>query len=187
MGHIIKLIPVMVILFSSVTQADIEKLKQESPSRIYGKTLILTDRLTPSLKGLKGVYVLTEDVNPDLIKYGLHRGSIQTEVETKLRRAGIKVLSKEECLEDPGMPYLCIRTNSKKYASSGYYVFSVRVELVQKVILNRDKNISCSAVTWYSSLFTGMIIAENAHQIKDTVKEGADKFIDDYLSVNPKE
>lgn len=49
-----------------------------------------------SLKGLKGVNVLVDNLKPDIEKDGLKTSSIQTDVELKLRMAGIKVLTFEE-------------------------------------------------------------------------------------------
>ena len=47
-----------------------------------------------SLKGLKGVEVLIEELNPDLENFNLAMIQIQSDVESKLRKAGVKVLSK---------------------------------------------------------------------------------------------
>ena len=48
-----------------------------------------------SLKGLKGVGVIVGDMEPEVERAGLTQASIQTDVELKLRLAGIPLLSEE--------------------------------------------------------------------------------------------
>ena len=57
-----------------------------------------------SLKGLKGVMVDVEEIESNMEKDGLKRSSIQTDVKKKLRKAGIKVLSKKENRKLPVCP-----------------------------------------------------------------------------------
>ena len=53
--------------------------------------------------------VLVEDMTDDAKRLGLNTVQIQTDVELKLRLAGIKVLTKEERYGTPGTPYrLCL-------------------------------------------------------------------------------
>ncbi len=111
-------------------------------------SVVYTDEFTKlTLKGLKGVDVIVEGLNPDIEKDGLHKSSIQTDVELKLRMAGIKVLTEEESLKESGMPYLYVNVNSGKI-KTGFYVYSILVELKQAVFLSRDVNILCMGSTW---------------------------------------
>jgi len=57
-----------------------------------------------TLKGLHGVEVVVENPGPEVEKHGLTRQQIQTDVELKLRLAGIKVFSEKERLLSAGMP-----------------------------------------------------------------------------------
>ena len=164
MKRLIKLIPVMIILFSSLAQA-----------QTYKETL----------KGLKGVNVYVVDLKPDIEKDVLRRSSIQTDVEIKLRIAGIKVLTRIESLKEPGDPLLCVNVNSFK-TDVGLYAYSISVELNQYVILERDKNIWCRAVTWHSAVI-GIVGGDNVNRLRDIIKDQVDHFINDYLEMNPKE
>src|ERR1017187_384283 len=60
-----------------------------------GVTLRAQDSDTQTLKGIQGLGVVVEDINSEAERAGLHRTDIQTDVELKLRLAGIKVLSDE--------------------------------------------------------------------------------------------
>ena len=72
-----------------------------------------------TLRGLSGVYVMPENpLEEDAIRGGLSQDNIRTEVELKLRLAGIRVLSKEEWEQELGRPYLYVRLNVLK---GGYW------------------------------------------------------------------
>ncbi|MER3447850.1 MAG: hypothetical protein C4291_13930 [Candidatus Dadabacteria bacterium] len=49
-----------------------------------------------SLRGLHGVRVLLTDLNSDAKQEGLIKSELQTDVELRLRKAGIRVLTGED-------------------------------------------------------------------------------------------
>ena len=136
-----------------------------------------------SLKGLKGVYVLVESLQPGAERDGLNKTSIQTDVELKLRQAGIMVLTEAESFETPGAPHLYINLNTR---SGSVYAFSINVRLRQTVRLDRDPSMQLSAVTTWSEEALGIIGRDNLREIRDYIKDYVDQFINAYLSVNPK-
>jgi len=136
-----------------------------------------------TLRGLTGVFVLIENLDPEIEKDGLTRSQIRTDVELKLRLAGIKVLSKEERLKSPGMPYLYVHTNIFKMEDIIGYVYSISVLLTQTVLLERDMKNSSFADTWKTA-YVG--ITSDLENIRMKIKGRVDKFINDYLAVNPK-
>lgn len=81
---------------------------------IFANILVYSQSTDPleraTLKGLSGVNVflnLSED-NPSLEKDGLTESQIQTDVEIRLRKAGIRVLTVEETKELPRRPVLSV-------------------------------------------------------------------------------
>ena len=168
------LVLVMVLIGGSVVQAQVESFE-------VGKRVI-----RGSLKGLKGMYVMVGNY-PDIKKDGLRESTIKTDVELKLRMAGIKVLTKEECIKDPGNPYLWIGVHSFKNEIIDIYAYCIIVELKQRVILSRDKKIECPATTWFTTVNIGTVGANNVNSLRDNIKDRVDVFINDYLAVNPKE
>ncbi|MFC1692113.1 hypothetical protein ACFL1R_01245 [Candidatus Latescibacterota bacterium] len=171
MGRSIRMfsVLVMILLLSSVVQA---------------QTLLIDQKNV--LKDLKGVEVLVEDLKPDIEKDGLSKSSIQTDVELKLRMAGIKVLTEEEWLKEPGTPYLYVSVNSFKKEEEVSYSINIALELNETVCLVRDLTMSCNAVTWSTS-YIGKVGKLKVNEIRDGVKDRVDIFINDYLAVNPKE
>ena len=139
----------------------------------------------PTLRGLKGVYVLVEQLRPEIERGGLSKNQIQTDVELKLRMAGIKVLSKEESFDAPGRPWLYVNVNAFKAEDIGAYVYHVLVELNQDVYLaRRPPDFTKYKTSTWSVSYLG--IKSKLGDIRASVKDLVDMFINAYLSVNPK-
>lgn len=139
-----------------------------------------------SLQGLKTIFVLIEDLPEGLkSKVGLTEDQLRTDAELKLRLAGIRVVSENEAHHIPGCPYLYVSINGH-VEDVGLVVYSVYVEMRQKVILQRDKSIEVfGAGTWRTSGTGSVGLNSSPSAIRDDVKDFTDKFINAYLSVNP--
>jgi hypothetical protein len=116
---------------------------------------------------------------------------IQSEVEAKLLKAGIPVLSKEENEKSQPLrkPYLYIRINSCKLSSRRESIaYNVGIALNQQVRLRgyADSKRCFFAPTWYTST-VGAAGRKNIQEILDAVQNLTDKFTDAYLKANPKE
>jgi hypothetical protein len=135
-----------------------------------------------TLRGLKGVYVGVEELNKEVTKDGLTVDSIRTDTELKLHLAGIPVLSKDAWAKEPGLPYLDVSVNVGK-PEQGVYIYNIIVALRQDVILVRSPDISSRAETWFVG---GVGLTPDLKDIREVTKDEVDKFINAYLSVNPK-
>ena len=60
-----------------------------------------------SLKGMHGIYVVVEDVGPEL-RGVLTRSELRKRVEKQLRTAGIRLVKELEAAKLPGEPYLYV-------------------------------------------------------------------------------
>jgi len=144
-----------------------------------------------SLKGLKGVEVLVEELNADLENLSLTMIQVQGEVEAKLRNAGVPVLSKEENEKSQPLrkPYLYIRINASKLTSRRESIaFNVGFALNQQVTVRGygDGKKCFFAPTWYAST-VGAAGRKNIQDILNAVQNLTDKFTEAYLKANPKE
>lgn len=141
---------------------------------------------TESLKGLKGIGLFVEPLNPEVEKAGISRDQLKQEVELKLGQAGIQVLNEEERIKEPGKPYLYININAYSWREEVIYGFALKVDLNQLVLLDRDPKTGCFGTTWFSGS-AGII---GANKLKNVIRTELDdtiaKFINDYLAVNPK-
>lgn len=144
-----------------------------------------------SLRGLKGVEVLIEEFGPDLENYYLSVSQIQIDVESKLRKAGIEILTAEENekIQPLRKPYLYIKINSYKLPfRRETFAFNIAIALNQKVLLRGhpdSKRKTFYAPTWYTS-FVGGVGGKNIPEILEVLKELMDKFISAYHTANPR-
>jgi hypothetical protein len=139
-----------------------------------------------TLRGLSGIGVLMERLPPEVEKGGLKTNQLQTDVESKLRKAGIKILSREECAKTPGEPYLYVNLNVNiAKTESDVYPYTIDVMLIQRVSLQRNPGLVTHAVTW-SIGGVGSISKPILSQLREVVEETLDIFIQAYQAENPK-
>jgi len=76
------------------------------------------------LKGLRGVQVLVEELSDDAQEAGLMRKQIQTDVELRLRMAGIPVLTSDEAVSTSGAAVLIVNVSfiTTSDQRSAYYI-----------------------------------------------------------------
>jgi hypothetical protein len=135
------------------------------------------------LVGLKGVEVVIEQMQPEAESLGLTKEQLQTDVELRLRKAGIKVLTKREALFMPGMPWLYVNVNTLVRSGFPLLAYSVRVILNENVTLANGFQ---TVGTIWSSETTGNVGTQRISQIRESVGDLVDGFINDYLAANPK-
>lgn len=145
-----------------------------------GISYALTDK-QKALVGLKGVLVVVEDIRPQAEPLDLTIDQIQTDVELRLRKAGLRVLTVLEMLETPGRPYLYVNVNPIIW--SGICACAIEVNLRETVMLARGLKTQGSI---WDERSAGFVRKENIRQIRDRISDEVDKFINDYLAANPK-
>ena len=136
-----------------------------------------------SLVGLSRVHVVVT-TTPQAEQDGLTSEFIKTEVESRLRTAGIKVINKGEWTTDDGI--LSITISALPIEKLPIYACSFTVDLKQTVIGLRDRNSRMMGATWQA----GGIAAFGKPQFKEAVKrntvEFVESFINDYKVANPR-
>lgn len=137
-----------------------------------------------SLRGLEGVYVSVERLNPEIEKDGVTEGLIRRDVELKLRMAGIRALSKEEWFDVMGSPYLYVNVNALILRETREYIYSIHIAFKQNVYPVREPIVILGATTWSIGGIIG--ITSDLDKIRASLKGRVDEFIDAYLSVNPR-
>jgi hypothetical protein len=135
-----------------------------------------------TLRGLDGVHVVIEFVNPEIVGDGLTQDRLQADVELQLQEAGITVLSEAENQTTPGRPLMYMNVNILKYKYIPAYIYNIRLELVQDVYLVRSSNVKIGGVTW--SINTAGIVPK-LNDIKTSMENLVDYFAKAYLSANP--
>ncbi|HEV8716098.1 MAG TPA: hypothetical protein VGX03_25140 [Candidatus Binatia bacterium] len=139
-----------------------------------------------TLRGLPGVWVVVEKLPAELEQSGLTQGQVQTDAEDRLRKAGITILTQEECWQTPGMPWLYITVALLK-AGTTTYAATVGAVLNQEITLTRNPQIKAFGSTWDAGVHLGAIGTESLATVRDSVGSLVDKFIADYQAVNLKD
>jgi hypothetical protein len=135
-----------------------------------------------TLKGLQGVHVYVEELNPEVEAEGLTRAQIQSDAEVELREAHIPVL--EETQWAKGAPYLYVYLHVFRLPTqTRRYLFYIRVELNQQVMLERDPRIKSPAITWSHG---GVGIDYSLDQIRLLVRQQVRKFVTAFRLANPR-
>jgi hypothetical protein len=137
-----------------------------------------------SLKGLQGVFVLVEDLNPPEEQAGLKGADIQADAEQILRTSGIPLLSKTQNIDTPGMPTLYISVSVASSTATDLWPFSIDVNLEQQANLKRSPDTFVpTAVTWHVGSI-GAVDKSNIRSVRDRVNEQVAKFVNAYFKVN---
>ncbi len=112
-------------------------------------------------------------------RIGITEEGIRTDVELKLRLAGVQVLTAEE-RRKAGAAILYVKMNMFEDTSSA----SVSLEILQDVFLYRDPSVAVPlAVTWGSDL---IISRPTRAGVREAIKDKVDKFLNAWLTANPK-
>lgn len=135
-------------------------------------------RQRETLKGLKGIAVLVEDLTPDAERDGITKSQLQTDVELRLRQSGILVTQ-------TASEYLYVNVNALKSRETTGYVYSVQLDFMQPVAILRTGQ-RASAGTWDVGTVGLVPVARASQVVRETVRDRVDEFINAYLSVNPK-
>lgn len=135
------------------------------------------------LKGIKSIGVEVEDLPRMAEKLGIKKESLQMDVASRLRQAGIDVMSDEDLKQNPSIPFL------KVSLIIGYskpaYIYAVVVGLNEKVSLERDPRIISYAMPWWR-------IVKGEHggatdipgYVQETLQYIINEFIANYQAAN---
>lgn len=138
-----------------------------------------------TLTGLSGVNVEVSGVTPDVGKGGLTAEILHTDVETPLRKAGIRILGQGEVLSTSGVPRLTLTLTTQKDEVGLTYVFGIELALVQDVGLVRDTKIVARAATW-SIGAVALVGAGDLEDVRPIVWKQVDHFVAEYQAANQK-
>lgn len=162
------MIKLMLLLFTAMTYAGMSwGAEEENPER-------------ESLKGLTGVHVIVEDLDSDAKELGLTVAELLTKAELELRKANIRVMTKDENSKTDQRAYLYISIVT--VVEEGLVTYNLSVKLSQRVELtNGYRMLAC---TW-STTSVGTVGASRIKLINtDALPGKIEKFANDFLAVN---
>jgi hypothetical protein len=122
-----------------------------------------------TLRDSSAIAVVVQDLPDGAKVLDLSEDTIQTDVELKLRLAGVRVVAKKEVSQLPGRPHLYLRVTLTSDAQAA----SIEVQLRQNILLERNGD-SAIGVTW---LETTLFSHPTSEAIRNAVKDNVDKFL----------
>ncbi len=162
------------------------------------------DRKT--LRGIQSVVVIVHTVEPEwqfeLEKVALSESILQSSIERQLEKAGIRVIPQEESsrsefegilnvrlkFSDPDpakKQFLSVDDKEKieKVEAKKKYLYAIRLNLRQLVVLQRDPSFNAFSITWQ----TESVGMKRLNYIREDIKNLVDVFIEAYISENSKQ
>ena len=137
-----------------------------------------------TLRGVEGVLVFVEDLGDDVEHAGLTRQQIRTDVELRLRKAGIRILTEAERVGMPGAPWLSVNVIVYLHPDTRLAAFRIDVSLQQLAFLATDG--SRALVSTWSVGETGIVGRRRLFDLRNDVKDQVDAFVNAYLRVHPR-
>ena len=140
-------------------------------------------RQQQSLKGLPGVRVVVEEFRRAVEAAGFDSQTFQTDVELKLRMAGIKVA------KDTDLPELYLNVNALHRERNTHHAYSISLRLIQPVLLQSqlrsDPEQSSEDALFATTWTTGLLGLGTVADVRAALKDLVDEFVNDWLAVNP--
>jgi hypothetical protein len=141
------------------------------------------------LSKIKKVDLILEAINKEAQTEGLTEEAVQTDIELKLRLAGIEAgaFPPAENLRD-NIPTLDVSVNIVKQLPSHLYLFGIEVQLHESEQFSSVRNPHLKiggVITWQKSIY-GTVGENNLQRVREIIKDRIDLFCNDYLKANPK-
>jgi len=148
-----------------------------------------SDQSRATLRGRPKVFVYVEE--GDYEQFHLTPDQIHTDVEVKLRTAGIPVATKDDWLRlqskfNLDVIGLGVKVDADtREGSPDSLLDSIRIQVFQFAHLDRKPRSEALAITWCDSS-SRMVQRDSLGTVRDHIKDEVDHFLNAYLSANPK-
>lgn len=138
-----------------------------------------------SLGGLTSVHVVVDDLSPAAERQGITRSGLQADLEGRLRRAGLGVLSATDALKAAGRPTLHLRVELVPFGDPPrLWIYSVDLTLRQRTQLTRDRTIETYTITWNENRQVGAVEPGGFGAVRDLVRAKVEQFVRAWQTVN---
>lgn len=135
-------------------------------------------------KDVGPIAVVIQALDPDAVREDFTVDLIRTDIEVELRKAGIRVVERNELSDASGRPHLFLVVNTLK-GTLNTYTYSMELRFHQNASLTRNPDVTLSVSTWNRSVI-GSERGNRLPQLREKVKEMLMPFINEYLAANPR-
>jgi len=149
-----------------------------------------TSQADDKLKGLGSVVVMVQ-LEDECKKIGLTESRCRTDIELRLRQAGIPVRQADNGKNtNPSVGilycYITVVALRRSDDSLSGYAFRIDQDLYQNAKLVWNPSIHLGASTWERSALKAGPVRGTKGSIRETIRDMADEFCNAYLAANPK-
>ncbi len=137
-----------------------------------------------TLRGLTGVEVVVEDLQPELVDGGLSAAAIREDIERRLRANGIVVYPSHAGNPSPAKPYLYVHLNALPLPGYATYVVGLQVHLRQTLRSSVTASNIVNAMTWDAHNVLA-VPAGSLRAVRDEILDYVDLFIEDWAAAHP--
>lgn len=142
----------------------------------------LLGRANPTLAGIEQLYVSIVPPDTEPNKDSLVREELQSKVEHKLKKAGIKYVKPRSLPK----PELRIYIDMLKLPDSQKYVFRIQTTLARTVTLPAQRNLHLPADVWKTEpVMRAASVQSMPAEVTAVVLEQVEAFINCYMVANP--
>lgn len=141
------------------------------------------EELRMRIRGSEGVYIFVDVIAQTKAAQEELKEQFEEDVDLELRNSDIKIFTKEELETIPGRPRLSVYVVA--YEDPAYkdvYLYCVRIAHIEDATLVRSYGYA-EGICWDSGLYIGR---GKESVIRQSIKTQLNKYISDYLAVNPK-
>jgi hypothetical protein len=136
-----------------------------------------------TLRGLPGLEVVVEDVQPDVELNGVSRAMIQADVVRRLRAAGIAVYSSQRDNPSPAKAYLYVHVNALEFPAPKMYAVALQLQVRQTVRSVVSESQIVDAMTWDAHDVLG-VPADRFAEVQAAIQHFVDLFVSDWVAVH---
>ena len=143
----------------------------------------LQQELRERIRGSEGVYIFVDVIAKDKTSEEELKLQFETDVDKALRDADIEIFTKDELETIPGRPRLSLYVVAfEEPAFKDAYLYCFRIAHIEDATLVRTYGYA-EGICWDSGHYVGR---GKEAAIRQAVKTQLNKYITDYISVNPR-
>ncbi len=137
-----------------------------------------------TLRGLPGVEVLIEPLQPELERAGVTGALMAASVTQQLKAAGITVYADQRQNPSPSQPYLYVHVNAAPDERSGAFAVAIQVHLRQTLSSLTTESRVVNAMSWDAHSVAVMPVAMLKADVADEVQDLVARFVADWRAVH---
>jgi hypothetical protein len=136
-----------------------------------------------TLRGLPGVEVVVEELQPEIAREGLSRASIQSDVVAQLKAAGIRVYPSQMANASQAKAYLYVHVNALTLPRQAGYALAVQVHLRQTLVSRVTGSNVVNAMTWDAHNVLG-VPDSDLRLVRREIRSFVSQFVEDWTAVH---